>query len=50
MWKSYSEYAELQDAMVQWWYGHNAVGLFPMAGFLDIMYYFIPKQAGHPVH
>ena len=47
--KSYSAYAGVQDAMVQWWYGHNAVGFFLTAGFLGIMYYFIPKQAGRPV-
>ena len=50
MWKSYSAYAGVQDAMVQWWYGHNAVGFFLTAGFLGIMYYFIPKQAGRPVN
>ena len=49
MTKSYSAYAGVQDAMVQWWYGHNAVGFFLTAGFLGIMYYFIPKQAGRPV-
>jgi len=49
-WKSYSAYAGVQDAMVQWWYGHNAVGFFLTAGFLGIMYYFIPKQAGRPVY
>lgn len=48
--KSYSAYAGVQDAMVQWWYGHNAVGFFLTAGFLGIMYYFIPKQAGRPVY
>jgi cytochrome c oxidase cbb3-type subunit I len=50
MMKSYSAYAGVQDAMVQWWYGHNAVGFFLTAGFLGIMYYFIPKQAGRPVY
>jgi len=50
MWKSYSAYAGAQDAMVQWWYGHNAVGFFLTAGFLGMMYYFIPKQAGRPVY
>ena len=50
MWKSYSIYAGVQDAMMQWWYGHNAVGFFLTAGFLGIMYYFIPKQAGRPVY
>jgi cytochrome c oxidase cbb3-type subunit 1 len=48
--KSYSLYAGVQDAMVQWWYGHNAVGFFLTAGFLGIMYYFIPKQAERPVY
>jgi cytochrome c oxidase cbb3-type subunit I len=50
MWKSYSAYAGVQDAMVQWWYGHNAVGFFLTAGFLGMMYYFIPKQANRPVY
>jgi len=49
-WKSYSAYAGAQDAMVQWWYGHNAVGFFLTAGFLGMMYYFVPKQAGRPVY
>jgi len=49
-WKSYSVYAGAQDAMVQWWYGHNAVGFFLTAGFLGMMYYFIPKQAERPVY
>jgi cytochrome c oxidase cbb3-type subunit 1 len=40
----------VQDAMVQWWYGHNAVGFFLTAGFLGMMYYFIPKQAGRPIY
>jgi cytochrome c oxidase cbb3-type subunit 1 len=48
--KSYSIYAGVQDAMVQWWYGHNAVGFFLTAGFLGMMYYFVPKQAGRPVY
>jgi cytochrome c oxidase cbb3-type subunit 1 len=48
--KSYSAYAGVQDAMVQWWYGHNAVGFLLTAGFLGMMYYFIPKQAGRPVY
>jgi len=48
--KSYSLFAGVQDAMVQWWYGHNAVGFFLTAGFLGIMYYFIPKQANRPVY
>ena len=47
--KSYSIYAGVVDAMVQWWYGHNAVGFFLTAGFLGMMYYFVPKQAGRPV-
>jgi cytochrome c oxidase cbb3-type subunit 1 len=50
MMKSYSAYAGVQDAMVQWWYGHNAVGFFLTAGFLGMMYYFIPKQAERPVY
>ncbi len=50
LWKSYSVYAGAQDAMVQWWYGHNAVGFFLTAGFLGMMYYDIPKQAGRPVY
>ncbi|MFA6615910.1 MAG: cbb3-type cytochrome c oxidase subunit I, partial [Hydrogenophaga sp.] len=45
LWHSYSAYAGVQDAMVQWWYGHNAVGFFLTAAFLGMMYYFIPKQA-----
>ena len=48
--KSYSVYAGVQDAMVQWWYGHNAVGFFLTSGFLGMMYYFIPKQANRPVY
>jgi cytochrome c oxidase cbb3-type subunit I len=48
--KSYSLYAGTVDAMVQWWYGHNAVGFFLTAGFLGIMYYFVPKQANRPVY
>jgi len=50
MWKSYSVYAGVQDAMVQWWYGHNAVGFFLTAGFLGMMYYYIPKQAERPIY
>ncbi|MFD2230496.1 cytochrome-c oxidase, cbb3-type subunit I [Alkalimarinus sediminis] len=50
LWKSYSIYPGTIDAMVQWWYGHNAVGFFLTAGFLGIMYYFVPKQAGRPVY
>jgi cytochrome c oxidase cbb3-type subunit 1 len=48
--KSYSALSGVQDAMLQWWYGHNAVGFFLTAGFLGIMYYFIPKRAGRPVY
>jgi len=47
--KSYGVFSGVQDAMTQWWYGHNAVGFFLTAGFLAIMYYFIPKRAGRPV-
>jgi cytochrome c oxidase cbb3-type subunit 1 len=47
---SYSAYAGVQDAMIQWWYGHNAVGFFLTAAFLGMMYYFIPKQAERPVY
>lgn len=47
--KSYSFYPGAIDAMIQWWYGHNAVGFFLTAGFLGMMYYFVPKQAGRPV-
>lgn len=50
MFKSYSMYSGAMDAMIQWWYGHNAVGFFLTAGFLGIMYYFVPKQAGRPVY
>jgi cytochrome c oxidase cbb3-type subunit I len=48
--KSYSAFSGVQDALTQWWYGHNAVGFFLTAGFLGIMYYFIPKQAERPVY
>ena len=48
--KSYSVYAGVQGTLIQWWYGHNAVGFFLTAGFLGMMYYFIPKQAGRPVY
>jgi cytochrome c oxidase cbb3-type subunit 1 len=48
--KSYSAFSGTQDAMVQWWYGHNAVGFFLTAGFLGMMYYFIPKAANRPVY
>ena len=44
--KSYSLFSGVQDALTQWWYGHNAVGFFLTAGFLGMMYYFVPKQAG----
>jgi len=47
--KSVQVFSGVQDAMVQWWYGHNAVGFFLTAGFLGMMYYFIPKQAERPV-
>ena len=50
MTKSYSAYAGAVDAMVQWWYGHNAVGFFLTEGFLGMMYYFVPKQAERPVY
>lgn len=50
LWKSYSAYPGTIDAMVEWWYGHNAVGFFLTAAFLGMMYYFIPKQAGRPVY
>ncbi len=48
--KSYSLFSGVQDALTQWWYGHNAVGFFLTAGFLGMMYYFIPKQADRPVY
>jgi cytochrome c oxidase cbb3-type subunit 1 len=48
--KSYSAFSGVQDALIQWWYGHNAVGFFLTAGFLGIMYYFIPKRAERPVY
>ncbi len=48
--KSYSAYAGVQDAVVQWWYGHNAVGFFLTAAFLGMMYYFVPKEAGRPIY
>ena len=50
MMKSYSLYPGAIDAMMQWWYGHNAVGFLLTAGFLGIMYYFVPKQAERPVY
>lgn len=49
-WKSYSVYSGVQDAMIQWWYGHNAVGFILTAGYLGMVYYFIPKQAERPVY
>ena len=48
--QSYSVFAGVQGALVQWWYGHNAVGFFLTAGFLAMMYYFVPKQAERPVY
>jgi cytochrome c oxidase cbb3-type subunit 1 len=48
--KSYSIFSGVQDAMIQWWWGHNAVGFFLTAGFLGMMYYFVPKQAQRPVY
>ncbi|MGE5026873.1 MAG: cbb3-type cytochrome c oxidase subunit I, partial [Betaproteobacteria bacterium] len=48
--KSYPLFAGAQDAMTQWWYGHNAVGFFLTAAFLGMMYYFVPKQAGRPIY
>jgi len=50
MFKSYSFYAGVQDALVQWWYGHNAVAFFLTTPFLGIMYYFLPKAANRPVY
>ncbi|MCM2344693.1 MAG: cytochrome-c oxidase, cbb3-type subunit I [Alphaproteobacteria bacterium] len=48
--KSYSAFSGVQSAMIQWWYGHNAVGFFLTAGFLGMMYYFVPKRAERPVY
>ena len=48
--KSYSAFSGVQDAMTQWWYGHNAVGFFLTAAFLGMMYYFVPKRAERPVY
>ena len=48
--KSYSAFSGVQDALTQWWYGHNAVGFLLTAGFLGMMYYFVPKQANRPVY
>jgi cytochrome c oxidase cbb3-type subunit 1 len=50
LWKSYSVYTGVVDGMMQWWYGHNAVGFFLTAGFLGMMYYFVPKQAERPIY
>ena len=50
MFVSYSLFSGVQDAMIQWWWGHNAVGFFLTAGFLGIMYYFVPKQAQRPIY
>lgn len=47
--KSYSLFSGVQDAMTQWWYGHNAVAFFLTAGFLGMMYYYLPKKAGRPI-
>src|SRR3546814_17709876 len=46
--KSYSLFSGVQDAMTQWWYGHNAVAFFLTAGFLGMLYYYLPKRAGRP--
>ncbi len=48
--RSYSAFSGVQDALTQWWYGHNAVGFFLTAGFLGMMYYFVPKQANRPIY
>ena len=48
--KSYSLFSGVQDALTQWWYGHNAVGFFLTAGFLGMMYYFVPKQINRPIY
>ncbi|MGB3811534.1 MAG: cytochrome-c oxidase, cbb3-type subunit I [Parvibaculum sp.] len=48
--KSYSAFAGVQDAMTEWWYGHNAVAFFLTAGFLGMMYYYLPKRAGRPIY
>ena len=50
LFQSYSMFGGVQDAMIQWWWGHNAVGFFLTAGFLGIMYYFVPKQAQRPIY
>ncbi len=48
--KSYSMFSGVQDAMIQWWYGHNAVAFFLTAGFLGMLYYYLPKRAGRPIY
>ncbi|KQJ56643.1 cbb3-type cytochrome c oxidase subunit I, partial [Pseudomonas aeruginosa] len=48
--KSYSAYSGATDAMIQWWYGHSVVGFILSVGFLGMMYYFVPKQAGRPIY
>lgn len=50
MWQSYPVYAGVQDALVQWWYGHNAVAFFLTTPFLGLMYYFVPKAVGRPIY
>jgi cytochrome c oxidase cbb3-type subunit I/II len=50
LWKSYPVFAGVQDALVQWWYGHNAVAFFLTTPFLGLMYYFMPKAADRPVY
>lgn len=50
MWKSYYVYAGVQDALVQWWYGHNAVAFFLTTPFLGMMYYYLPKMANRPIY
>ena len=50
LFKSYSAFAGVQDALVQWWYGHNAVAFFLTTPFLGLMYYFIPKASGRPIY
>ena len=50
LFKSYSAYAGVQDALVQWWYGHNAVAFFLTTPYLGLMYYFVPKASGRPVY
>lgn len=50
LWKSYPVFAGVQDALVQWWYGHNAVAFFLTTPFLGLMYYFLPKAAERPVY